>query len=266
MRQMNMLVVAAVLIGGLVQADAQPDLIKKLDAQFVPTKFTADKQTIVTQGAVVALLKDNLLVFSVTVPVAPISVLKKDKLTQGFGDLLGVDMADGLGRPGGSSSIPQKKLVAGEKVLVRALELTKDAILVQVVTDAYDDGRYFGTIKFLLPKGSVPAPEEALKVISEVLQVQPSEDQGTQQIATANAASTPAEPPPPPPTQYQDIPPPPPPPQPAPTVSIGETKIKVAADLGEPQRKAVVGAREIFFYSEPKMKVTFTNGKVSDVE
>jgi hypothetical protein len=69
---------------------------------------------------------------------------------------------------------------------------------------------------------------------------------------------------PPAPAQYGDIAPPPPPPTPAPTISLGQTKAQVAASFGEPVRKAVIGAKEIFVYKD--MKVTFTNGKVSNVE
>jgi hypothetical protein len=38
----------------------------------------------------------------------------------------------------------------------------------------------------------------------------------------------------------------------------------VAAAFGQPLRTAVIGAKEMFFYKD--MKVTFTNGKVSNVE
>jgi hypothetical protein len=94
--------------------------------------------------------------------------------------------------------------------------------------------------------------------------------------ATQNVDATPAAspapaavtPPPPPPPQrsYDDVAPPPPPPAPAPTISMGETKDQVTAAFGEPQRKAAAGPKEIFFYTDLKMKVTFTGGKVSSIE
>ena len=68
------------------------------------------------------------------------------------------------------------------------------------------------------------------------------------------------------PTLYQDIAPPPPPAAPAPTISMGQTKTQVTTAFGEPDRKAAAGPKEIFFYTVLKMKVTFTNGKVSSVE
>ena len=71
---------------------------------------------------------------------------------------------------------------------------------------------------------------------------------------------------PPPQRVYEDLAPPPSPPAPAPTVSMGQTKDQVTAAFGEPQRKAAAGAKELFFYTDLKMKVTFTDGKVSSIE
>jgi len=80
------------------------------------------------------------------------------------------------------------------------------------------------------------------------------------------APPPPISPPAPPQHQYEDVAPPPPPPAPAATISMGQTKAQVTAAFGEPQRKAAVGPKEIFFYTDLKMKVTFTNGKVSSIE
>jgi hypothetical protein len=165
------------------QGDPKDLLLKKLNEQFVPTKFTADKGNIVTAGVVVVLKEDGLLIYPAWLPMAPISVPKKGKLTQGFGDTLLADMTDGPKVEGGASAIPKRTLVAGEKIWVSLIDVGKDSIKVNVVTDPYDDGRYFGTIKFLIPKGIVLTPEDGVKMISEVLDVEPAQDQGTQQAA-----------------------------------------------------------------------------------
>lgn len=78
-------------------------------------------------------------------------------------------------------------------------------------------------------------------------------------VPASEVASAPA----PPQHVYDDVAPPPPPP---PSASIGETRAQVLADLGQPQRKAVNGAKVTYFYTDQKMKVVFTNGKVSNVE
>jgi hypothetical protein len=110
-------------------------------------------------------------------------------------------------------------------------------------------------------------------MLAEVFDVQPSDDSGAsgqEQQAPANArsqapASAPpeqAEAPPPP------IPPPPPPadePAAAPkTVSLGQTKDVVTANFGQPDKIAKVGTKEIYYYKD--FKVTFVNGKVTDVQ
>ena len=59
-----------------------------------------------------------------------------------------------------------------------------------------------------------------------------------------------------------------PPPRPAdtppPTIAIGQTMDQVTAGFGQPLKLAKLGVKAIFYYKD--MKVTFTNGKVSDVE
>jgi hypothetical protein len=63
------------------------------------------------------------------------------------------------------------------------------------------------------------------------------------------------------------VPPAPPPdtPEPPPAeVRIGQTPGEVVAALGQPGKVFKVGAKEIYLYKS--LKVTFLNGKVSDIE
>jgi len=171
--------------------------------------------------------------------------------------MLAVDLADGLNRPGGSSTIPKKKLVAGEKFWLVGSSVQKDKLIFAVITDSYDDGRYFAQIKFPFTKGATPSPDEVLKTIAEVVSVQP-----------APSAVPPAAAPPPPEQAMAPIAPPPPPSD-APTatpksISLGQTKDQVVASFGMPQKVVTLGAKEILYY--PDMKVTFVDGKVSDVQ
>jgi hypothetical protein len=48
------------------------------------------------------------------------------------------------------------------------------------------------------------------------------------------------------------------------TVVLGQTKDQVVAILGQPQKVASVGAKEIDYYTD--MKVVFVDGKVMDVQ
>jgi tetratricopeptide (TPR) repeat protein len=75
----------------------------------------------------------------------------------------------------------------------------------------------------------------------------------------ASPASVPAQ------RKYEDIAPPPQPADAPPaTIALGQTKDQVTAAFGQPVRIAKLGVKEIFYYKD--MKVTFTNGKVSNVE
>jgi hypothetical protein len=83
-------------------------------------------------------------------------------------------------------------------------------------------------------------------------------------LATATA-SEPAASVPSAPAPMPDIAPPPPPADaPPPTIALGQTMDQVTAGFGQPLRVAKVGVKTIFYYKD--MKVTFTNGKVSNVE
>ena len=59
-------------------------------------------------------------------------------------------------------------------------------------------------------------------------------------------------------------PPPPPTDAPPPTIAVGQTKDQVTAAFGQPVKAAKIGVKDIFYYKD--MKVTFLNGKVSNVE
>ena len=62
-----------------------------------------------------------------------------------------------------------------------------------------------------------------------------------------------------------EIAPPPPPADVAPpTIAVGQTRDQVKAAFGQPLRVAKIGTKEIYYYKD--MKVTFLNGKVSNVQ
>ena len=164
------------------------------------------------------------------------------------------------------------------KVLrVTGIAAQKDGILVSTFSDAYNNVRYYGEIKFAFPKSSVPPVDDFVKTVSEIMTVAPADDKGGQsdqawpsrtrwpgrsarsggcnrpRSSPASTAPMAAIPPPPPPA---DAPPP--------TIAIGQTKDQVTAAFGQPTRVAKLGSKEIYYYKD--MKVTFTSGKVSNVE
>jgi hypothetical protein len=239
------------------------------------TKTAADRSDIVTAGDVLILHKDGLMMCSSTSSYAFSNTYSNGVLAATYNN-----RAKDIGKAifkshlpfGGGGSVadaanngcPSRKFVAGEKFWVTSVVPEKDGILISTYSDPYPDPsgnqvRYYGEIKFLFPKGPVPSVDEFAKTVSEVITVVPGDDQGGQ---PAQAAATPAAAPPAP---MPDIAPPPPPPDtPPPTISIGQTRDQVIAAFGAPTKAAKIGAKEILYY--PDMKVTLTNGKVSDVQ
>jgi hypothetical protein len=268
---------------------------EKLVAQIKLTKTAADHSDIVTAGDIVVLHKDGMMMCSTASSYAFSNTYANGVLAANLKNRA-KDAAKGWLKgafTGGASDVmgaanngcPTRKFVSGEKFWITGVTLQKDGILVSTYSDPYNDTRYFGEIKFPFQKGApIPAPDAFVKTVEEVITVAPQDDkggdqnaqgnqgggnqgggnqgggnQGQQQAASAAPASAPAAP-------LQTIAPPPPPADaPPPTIAVGQTKDQVVAGFGQPVRTAkLAGTKEIYFYKD--MKVTFTNGKVSNVE
>ena len=263
---------------------------EKLVTLIKVTKPTADRSDIVTAGDIVLLHKDGLMMcsssssyaFSNTYANGVLEANYKNRAKDAAKSFFKGHLPFGGGgsvTDAANNGCPSRKFVAGEKFWITAIQLEKDGILVGTLSDPYPDAsgnqvRYYGEIKFPFPKGSVPPPDEFAKTVSELVTVQPQDnndngnqgsqgDQGGQQAQAP--APAPAQAPAAPAAPMAAIPPPPPPPDAAPpTISIGQSKDQVTAAFGQPLREAKLGAKEILYYKD--MKVTFTNGKVSNVE
>jgi hypothetical protein len=280
---------AAIIGIGLAAQVGDPGTLiqEKLASQIKLTKATADRTDIVTAGDVVVLQKDGLMMCSSDSSYAFGNTYSNGVLATNYNNRA-KDAAKSytksavlghFGLGGGASvtdaasnSCTSRKFVAGEKFWVTGITLQKDGILVSTFSDPYNDVRYYGEIKIPFPKKSVPPADAFVKTVSEVITVQPADnggdqggqdDQGGQPAqGTATAAETAATPATAP---MPDIAPPPPPADtPPPTIAIGQTKDEVTAAFGQPVRIAKLGAKTIFYYKD--MKVTFTNGKVRNVE
>jgi hypothetical protein len=261
---------------------------KKLTSEYALTKTTDDKTDIVTAGAVLVLQKDKLYMAPTDATGNPCQNIYKDgKLSQsgackvnetfrkipGFGHVI----------PGQDKAIVTRAFVTGEKFWLTKIDVHdtgKDkGIYLEFFTDAIKDIRYKGSL--MIQVKALPSPEDALKLVAEVITVAPSEEAkdenkdkpekpggvagtpGAQPAAAAPAAAPPAAEAAPPPVEA----PPPaieaPPPPPA-EVSLGQTPDEVVAALGQPTKKAKIGTKEIYFYKD--LKVTFLNGKVKDIQ
>ena len=276
---------AAIFCLGIEAQAGDPAAIQqKLVSQIKLTKSTADRTDIVTAGDVLVLQKDGLTMcsssssyafgntYSNGAIVANYNNRAKDA-AKSYGKAFGLSR---LGLGGGASvsdsannGCPSRKFVAGEKFWVTGIAVQKDGIMISTFSDPFPDAqgnqvRYYGEIKFPFVKGSVPPVDDFVKTVSEVITVQPPDNsdqggQGDQGGQPAPAAAAPA------PAPMPEIAPPPAPADtPPPTIALGQTVNQVTGSFGQPTRIAKLGAKTIYYYKD--MKVTFTGGKVSNVQ
>jgi len=240
---------------------------QKLRSQIKLTRTLADHSDIITPGSVVELRVDGLMMYGVASPLPPSNTYKNGKIGQGMGGF-GKDFAIGFmsGDDTTANDYPHRKFVAGEKIWVTGITTQKDGISFQLFSDVYDDVRYYANLKIPFPnKKEIPPADSVVQILSNVLAVVPSDGQSDQNSQAAAPAPTAIQAPQPVPVPMAAIAPPPPPADaPPPTIAIGQTKDQVSTAFGQPQRLAKIGVKEIFYYKD--MKVTFTSGKVSNVE
>jgi hypothetical protein len=271
------------LIGasGLAYAQDKAAIEQKLTGEYALTQPTADLTDIVTAGAILVLKKGNVMMAPISSTNFYQNTYKDGKISQNAAG----KVTNALGRfsrlPGASapSAPATRTYVPGEKMWVTKIECKPDGVTFDLYTDAVADVRYKASLKFEFPKGIALTVDQVDKLVGEVFKVQPADDAAPATGAAPPAAAAapaprgqpapapaPIEAPPPP----IEAPPPPieaPPPPPADpkTVKLGETKDAVIADFGQPKTIAKTSAtKEIYVY--PDFKITFTNGKVTDIQ
>jgi hypothetical protein len=276
--------IALVIMGLPFTAGAQNKsaIEKKLVDQFALTQATADQTDIVTAGAILVLKKGNLVMGPSTQTTIYQSTYKDGKVSPNFAGKLNNGLTRFSRLPGASA--PQapatRTFVPGEKMWVTKIECRDDGVVFDLFTDAYAEVRYRAALKFAFDKhGVMPAADQMSALVGEVFKVQPADDSaaptgGQQQQAAAPPAAAPrgAAPPPaaaaPDPALAPIAPPPPPvdaPVAPPKELKIGQTKDEVIANFGQPEKVVKLGTKEILYYKDLG-KVTFVNGKVTDVQ
>jgi hypothetical protein len=241
------LIVAVVGVAPALYAqDRSGEILRSLKSEFTRTKMTGDKSDIVTAGSVLVLHKDNLLMCSTEAKVPPTNNFKDGRISCGFGCLMAWTTAlSSMGQT--ANTIPQRKFVSGEKFWVTDYVVKDDGVVFQFYSDPFDNVRYYTQLKFSFRKGSVPAADDLMKIVADVLTVDAPPQDAPAQDAAAPAQAAPAEPAGPPKT-----------------IALGQTTAEVLEILGQPTKIVNLGAKQMYFY--PDMKGIFTNGKVSDVQ
>jgi hypothetical protein len=274
----------------LAQAQApKATLEQQLESEYTLTTPTADNTDIVTMGSVLVLQKRGFSAGAVSSKIVTQNTYKDGQIRAGaaaairrFGGLPGVGFVPGVGTAAGTAAGAaggSRDFVNGEKLYVTKITVDrgKNSIVFDLISDSYGDaGRFKGTLRFELPKGSLASEDVAQvdPVISQVFKIAPPDQnaaaapQAGQQAATAAAPQAPpAAPAQPEPVLAPIAPPPPPPPDPVvetKSIEVGQTKAQVEAILGKPDKTVKVGTKEIYQYKD--LKVTFVNGKMTDAQ
>jgi hypothetical protein len=248
------LVAVLVAVVPAIHAQDQEAIQKKIAAQFALTTMTADKSDVAKTGSVLVLHKDGLMFCGTNAVAPPTSTYKNGAVSFGTGSQMAWGMTLGLANQQ-ANAIAQRKFVNGEKFWVTAYEVHADGVILLFYSDPFGDTRYYGKLKFPFQKGKFPAADELMKTIAEVITVDtPQEGAASDAPAPGGAAEPDATP-----AAAENVP------QAAPkTIALGQMKDEVVGMFGQPQKIANLGAKEIYYY--PDMKVTFVNGKVSNVE
>jgi hypothetical protein len=268
-------------------------LIKeKLVSEIKLTKATDAHDDIVTAGDVVLLHKDGLMMcssassyaFSNTYENGVLAANQNNRAKDAAKSFLRGKLPFGGGSSmsgAANNGCTSRKFVAGEKFWITDIEIAKDnsGIIVSTFSDAYNNVRYYGEIKFpFADKHSIPPADAEVKTIEEVLTVQPGDDAnskgdssssgnaqnqsqenqgvGQAQNGPAPAAAMAPIAPPPPPVDQAAAPPK--------TIAVGQTRDLVITTWGQPTKDIKLASKEILVY--PDMKVTLVAGKVSDVQ
>src|SRR5579864_2991800 len=263
-RAIESITVVAILFSCLgaypCRADQAVGLQKQLEAKYAITKTTADKTDIVTAGSVLILEKDRLLMYATTTGAPPQNTYNNGKLSAGA--FAAHEKAQSFGTFIGHpppKSVTTRYYVTGEKFWVTRIDTLPDGVVFTLFTDAVSDIRYYCTLKFVYPHGATPGDDQVLNMVGEVLKVQqddsaPADNKGQQQAAAGGQDQGQQQ------AAQQDAQPA----QPPPTIQMGQTEDEVVGMIGQPEKKIVLGSKEIFVYKD--IKVTFIGGKVADVQ
>jgi hypothetical protein len=158
-----------------------------------------------------------------------------------------------------------KQLQKGEKVYVVKIDANakKDRVTLTIIecdscNGAQQASSYKAQINFQFPKDYLTSADagQIKDVISQVL----APDTGSQDQQVQNQAQqAPAQQAPAP-----QAPAPQPPPVATQTIQLGQSPAQVEAALGQPEKKVNLGSKQIYVYKD--LKITFVNGKVTDVQ
>ena len=259
-RRPSLLLLATLCLPLPAQTLDTPGAIKAaIEAKYHVTQATADYTDIVTAGDVITLLKSGLVMYDSTKSAA-----RSGNVSYHDGKL----NAGGMTRMmlignNPNSAVQAREFVSGEKCWLIDVTIKGEGLYLTFLSDPIRDIRFMGSIKFPFDKKEpMPGPDVMLARVAEVISAQAPPQQAAQ------SAPGPGAPPPAPAAAPPPIAPPPPPADqpaaPPTTISLGQAKADVVSSLGQPTKVVTLGTKEIDYYTD--MKITYVNGKVTDVQ
>lgn len=176
------------LLAERADTEQRIELQQQLRGLFALTTIAADRTTVTSQGTPLVLQKGGLVTYSTASPFPPQTAYKDGKFRQGFGSQF-IREGVGQGLKGDTATYPPHRLTAGTRLWITKLYVLNNGIYCELYTDADQNGRYYGEVKFPFAKYAVPPIEEAKALIAEVLIASP------QPVAEKPVAQPPAPPP-----------------------------------------------------------------------
>lgn len=236
------------------QNPAPPTVDEQLAAQFKTVKMGGDASgpVVIEPGTVLVIQKAGIL------GVPPRALV-----------YCAARFEDGNFRPAGISCANMMKNASrifqtGEKVYPLKFEVKpkNDRVSVRIIACDACNGTnpptaFKGQVDFIFPKGALDNPD-ASKIedaIGKVFSIDDSAGEAPPAPAAADANQ---------PAPATAAPAPPAAPAQPVSIEIGQTIDQVVAALGQPQKTVNLGAKQIYVYKD--LKITFLNGKVSDVQ
>jgi len=245
---------------------AAPAVTDQLRTQYRIVKLAQDSNgpSVVDPGTVLVIQKGGLL------GVPPLNAVECAAKYQ-----------DGELHPAGGFCAAMVKEVSrffqkGEKVYLSKIDVNakKEQISFKVIACDACNGTnppsfFKSEVVFQFAKGYLETAQAGAvqDAIAQVFSIDAGDAQPAANVGAPPPAATVA---PPAPVPVADAapppiaPPPPPADQPPATIGIGQTVDQVVAALGQPQKIVNLGAKQIYVFKD--LKITFNNGKVSDVQ
>ena len=251
---------------------SKPNLEQQLKAEYRTTRVGTNG-VVLQVGSVMVVQQDNIRANSADNQIYWPNTYKRD------GRVKQPTIIVKNGAAAAKSSL--RLLQVGERVYVTLIEIKPSDIVFSLQSCGTCDPSapdpnappYRAELSFQFQKGFAESAtfQEIRDMIGQVLAIA-SASAPAQALEKGNSVNSTTQPRTEPKAQVTDAPfqpiePPPPPadqPPPTQTISKGDTKDQVVEILGLPQRVVKAGTKEIFYFKD--VKVTFVNGKVSDVE